>query len=621
MRTLFLDFETYYDKEYTLRKMTPVEYVLDPRFEAIGCAVKEGVKGTGYWVKGSDLQRFFDDQDPKTTHTVTYNALFDNCIFAWKYNFYPRLMTCAMAVARATVGYKLRSLALASVANFLGIGQKGDTVHKVQGMCAADIEAAGLMESYINYSLQDNELCAGIYDELVRARKFPLTQLAVMDMVLRCAIQPQFRLDVNALHEHHGEVVQEKNELLAQAMLVGANGKPALRSDKQFAELLKSHGVDPPTKISPVTGKTAFAFAKGDPAFTDLLEHPNPAVQTLVSARIGNKSTIEETRTQRLINISQLTWPGNSSQLMPIPLGYGRAHTHRLGGEWKLNMQNLPVRKNNKIRCALIAPPGHKVVLVDSAQIQARLTAWICGQMDLVEAFGRGEDVYASFASEVFGYEVTKKSHPPQRFVGKTGILSLGFGAGWARFQLMVQVDSLAQMGAAIILTDEEALKVNQGYRRKYNKISGTWKAIDRQGIPVLAGNGGSYSLGPCVFEKGKILLPNGLCLFYDNLSHGVDGWTFTYGGITHNLWGGTLLENIIQALEVCIVMDAALRIQKRQPLAIQVHDELGYIVRDELVERFKLMLMEELNKRPDWAPDLPLSAEVNSGQSYGDAK
>ena len=45
MKTIFLDFETYYDREYSLKKMTPVEYVLDHRFEAIGCAVKEGIDG------------------------------------------------------------------------------------------------------------------------------------------------------------------------------------------------------------------------------------------------------------------------------------------------------------------------------------------------------------------------------------------------------------------------------------------------------------------------------------------------------------------------------------------------------------------------------------------------
>src|SRR5690606_14617050 len=148
-----------------------------------------------------------------------------------------------------------------------------------------------------------------------------------------------------------------------RAMMVGADGKTALTSNDRFAELLRSLGVEPPTKISPVTGKVTYAFAKSDPAFLDLQEHEDPAVQVVVAARLGHKTTLEESRCERFLKLGQLQWPDGRAPCMPIPLRYSGAHTHRLSGDWKLNLQNLP--RGGNLRRALIAPAGHKVVAVD----------------------------------------------------------------------------------------------------------------------------------------------------------------------------------------------------------------------------------------------------------------
>jgi DNA polymerase len=141
----------------------------------------------------------------------------------------------------------------------------------------------------------------------------------------------------------------------------------------------------------------------------------------------------------------------------------------------------------------------------------------------------------------------------------------------------------------------------------------------------VLAGNGGKFEIGPCVFEKSAILLPNGLKLHYFDLNQepGEFGpqWSFTYGGKPKKLYGGKLLENIVQALARIITMEAALRIQRRMPLGMQVHDELVYGVKTELIEEFKAIALEEMRRRPIWAPTLPLEAEAGVGTSYGEAK
>ena len=627
MRTFVLDFETYYDKEYSLRKMTPVEYILDPRYETILCAVKEV---SSIWhrtevIDGEDFDDWVKQAGLENACVVSHNALFDMSILAWRYNIRPRLMIDTLGVSRALLGHRLKSLGLARVAEALELGVKGDEVVNVIGLSRAAIKAQGRWDSYSEYCMNDAELCAGIYDRLVRSGLFPIREIAVMDMVLRCATEPKLLLDQQAIATHLADVQRNKLELLASAMLCGAqNGKGDLMSNERFAELLRGVNCEPPKKISPVTGKWAYAFAKTDKEFIALEEHPDPAVQVLVAARTGHKSTLEESRSQRLLNIANLTWRGNQQKLMPIPLRYGGAHTGRLSGDWKLNMQNLP--RGGALRRALIAPSDHTIVTVDAAQIEARIVAWICGQWDLVSDFATGVDVYSKFASEIFGYPVSKSSHPKERFMGKTAILGLGYQVGVEKFQNTIEVQSQLQLGTKIEMSLQQANEIVAFYRNKYHHISSTWKDLQNNALPVLGGSYGGFKIGPCVFENEAILLPNELRLHYYKLrryqtAEGFNEWGFMYGAEPKKLYGGKILENIVQALARIHTMDAALRIQQYLKLAMQVHDELVYVVPDQQVAQVKQLLREEMCSPPIWAPELPLAVDIGEGKTYGDAK
>lgn len=1144
MKVIGIDYESFYSQTYSLRRMTPVEYVLDPQFECIGAAVQEGVDGEAYWVDGVDLPHFFADLDPKNTALVSHNALFDACITSWRYKFRPAFTIDTLGIARATLGHKLKSLSLDKVAQELGLGVKGGTIHKVIGMNAAAIKQAGLYDSYIEYAINDVQLCMRIYDKLVRSGTFPKRELKVMDMVLRCATEPQFFLDQNVLAEHLHTIKSAKDQLLATVMMTcNIAGKDDLMSNEKFAEALRTLGVDPPMKTSLTTGKQTYAFAKTDPAFIELEEHDNPAVQALVAARLGHKSTLEETRTQRLLTIANLQWPDTSQGKIPMPLRYSGAHTHRLclvgdttivvlrnkrvvytrlddlrntdlvwdgeafvqhgglayagikkvmsyddvtgtpdhrvwtvesgycplevakergyhiarggvpdaaridssvqrtcsvqvqnqvrllsvrerdvfalerptstaeglvpvlpqegtdarhgtfrgnagsrkggecggygsaalalglcigtptreacseiasqdprqemgseslehcnvsgdqsastmhqsgrielcllrgardrvpvhfdaadgglapdqsrseargvlfgsdqlrralrtgepslggqvdavseqvfkptwdivdcgprnrfmangrlvhnSGDWSLNMQNLP--RGGALRRAIIAPPGHVVLQTDASQIEARMVAWICGQLDLIEQFANGEDVYSSFASKIFNRTITK-ADKAERFLGKTClaagtqvltdkgwvpiqyvsdehklwdgiewvshrgllpqgvkptishrgltatgdheiltergwvewsevhttpslfqsalntatlpwsatsdtsaqtddqpagsqlsgacaggkgasigetlklggrlavtpalkllqarnvtlagvtslgtsgssagptilktsdkpttysgglpsskqslptydianagprsrftvltddgpvivhncILGMGYGVGWSKFQRTVKLQSKAQAGKVIELSDAEAMNIVNLYRSTYSAIPAAWRILNAQ-ISVLA-NGGSFEFGPCIFEKGSIWLPSGLRLHYHNLRYEDDGWVYDYAGKPKRLYGGALLENIVQALARIVVMDAAVRIEYRFAkygvrLALQVHDELVFVVPEHLVHECREILLEEMRCRPVWAKSLPLDAESDFGPNYGDAK
>jgi len=214
--------------------------------------------------------------------------------------------------------------------------------------------------------------------------QFPQQELQLIDRTLRMFIEPTLDLDLFLLEQHLEEVRERKDKLLRDANITD---KKDLMSNNRFAELLTSLGVEPPKKISPTTGKETFAFAKSDEEFKALLEHDDDKVQSLVSARLGTKSTLEETRTERFISIGK-------RGLLPVPIRYYAAHTGRWGGQDKINLQNLPSRGQNakKLKSSIIAPEGHTLIDADSAQIEARVLAWLAGQNDLVSQFANGED-------------------------------------------------------------------------------------------------------------------------------------------------------------------------------------------------------------------------------------
>jgi DNA polymerase len=374
---LFLDFETYYDNEYSLRKMPTPNYILDPRFECQMVAVEHFGVGAQI-IDGKDFPHYLKQFDPRKTTTVTFNALFDNSILAWRYGFVPVRMLDSMGMARALLGHKLVRFSLGAVAEALGLGAKGGALVKVLGMRAAEIKSRGLWDEFSAYALQDNVLNRDIFLKLLP--HFPVSERRLMDLTLRCAIEPKFRMDIDLLTQHLTDVRGAKAELLAGSGVELSQ----LMSTQKFKEALERLGVTVETKTSPNTGRETPAFAKTDEFMANLLEHENPEVQALAAARLGFKSTLEETRCEKLLSVASLPWDFLNGPTMPIPLRYGGAHTHRLSGEWGMNMQNLPTARGSKgkskLRLGLTVPEGYSVVTADLGQI-GWLPGYVCAQI------------------------------------------------------------------------------------------------------------------------------------------------------------------------------------------------------------------------------------------------
>ena len=331
-----IDFETYYSREYSLTRLTTEEYVRDPQFQVIGVAVKVNSE-PAQWFSGSleETAEWLAQYDWGNHFVLAHNAQFDAAILTWVFGQKPKAWLDTLSMARAMFGITVGG-SLAKLVEHFGLGTKGLEVNDAKGLRLEDFPADQLAQ-YGEYCKNDVELTYKLYHEM---SSFPLIEKRLIDITIRMFSDPLLELDVDKLESHLIEVRDRKERLFVEAGIT----KEILNSSAKFAELLVQNGVEPPIKISPATGKDTFAFAKSDAEFMALLEHPNETVQALVAARVGAKSTLEETRTERFIQIARRGHIGGALRRLPIPLKYYAAHTGRWGGSDKVNLQNLPSR-------------------------------------------------------------------------------------------------------------------------------------------------------------------------------------------------------------------------------------------------------------------------------------
>ena len=628
MNLITLDFETFYDNKLKLgfKYQTTEEYVRDSRFEVIGVGVKVD-DAPEEWFSGSheEISSYLNTFDWDQSALLCHNTLFDGCILSWHFGIKPIFLLDTLSMARALHGVDAGG-SLSKLADRYVLGKKGDEVIAAEGKSRKDFTPADLAQ-YGEYCKNDVDLTFRLFREL--AGEFPEEELELIDMTLRMFTEPVFEVDDALLQERLAGVQAEKSELLTGLMeKLKCDTEEAVRkklsSNKQFAAILLEHGITPPMKVSGTTGKETYALAKNDEGFLALTEMEDTFIQQLCAVRLGTKSTIEESRIERFIDIGM-----RNEGRLPIPLKYYGAHTGRWAGSDKVNFQNLPSRDKKKkaLKNAVVAPEGHVVINCDSSQIEARILVWLAGQEDVVEQFRNGEDVYSIFASEVYNRPVSK-ANPTERFVGKTCILGLGYGTGALKLQ-----HTLKTTPPGAVIDDEEAKRIVGVYRDKNDMVIKLWREGDKV-IDDLAvwpkdkqGNPHKpyyYGKNHCLkVYKSGIRLPNGLMIRYPDLEKDTSEATTKYvyksrkGPVS--LWGGSLVENVVQALARIVVGQQMLKIKKRYPVKLTVHDAAVVVVPEAEQEEALAYIVECMSVPPDWCESLPVACEANVGRSYGD--
>ena len=604
MQILTIDFETYYDKKFSLSKLTTEEYIRDERFEVIGFCVKQG-DGAEEWYEGDHdyIQRTLLSYNWKESLCLAHNAQFDAAILNWKFGISPFGYFDTLSMARAIHGTKVGG-SLKKLSEYYQIGQKGTEVLDAIGKRRKDFTKEELRD-YGEYCKNDVLLTKKLFD-IFKADSFPTVEFQLIDLTIKMYAQPVLTLNLPFLENTLEDVKLEKEKLVSQAN----SNRDTLMSNPKFAEKLLSLGVQPPMKLSARTGKNTYAFSKTDEGFKELQNHESPEVQALVAARLGTKSTLEETRTQRFIEIGAR---GN----LPVPLKYYAAHTGRWGGSDNLNLQNIP--RNSVLKKAIQAPGGHVIVSSDSSQIEARVLAWLSGQQDLVDAFANGDDVYKIMASKIYS-KPTGQITSEERFVGKTTILGCGYGMGANRFE--IQLKSFGKN-----LSIEQCKRIIHTYRKTYSHIPEFWKKAQFSLEAILkdkAFNLTKQEEAVRVLPAIGFFLPNGLTLRYPELRRDMDkftgniGYSYVSKKDRINIYGGKVVENICQAVARCVIGEQMLRVAKKYKVVLTVHDAVACVVKDEDSAQAVEYINECMTWKPSWCADLPLACETHYGKAYG---
>lgn len=301
------------------------------------------------------------------------------------------------------------------------------------------------------------------------------------------------------------------------------------------------------------------------------------------------------------------------------------------------------------LRGMIDAAPGHKIIAADYNNIEGVVLAWLAGETPKLEAFrkffaGKGPDLYLVAASGIYGIpidQMSKKTHPQERQIGKVSELACGYGGGVGAFQTMAHT-------YGVKVPDAQADEIKKAWRESNPRIKQFWYDVEDAAMRAIANPGKAIECGPVKFKVvGSFLwcqLPSGRALCYPypaimpvkapwgemkdavtfktvpNISNRKkivwDDKTNTAKWSRISTYGGSLVENITQAVARDVLAEAMVRLENNGfPIILTVHDENV----SEVPERFgSVSEYEEIMcELPPWAVGLPVAASGFEGPRY----
>lgn len=647
---IVIDFETYYDDEYSLKKMTTEAYIRDPRFECMGLSIKDSGKGTKFYREEQGIEVVRQLIRQKERPVIAHNARFDGGILALRYGMHPAhyidtktLMTVAHFAPFAG-GDSLAKAAVALQKAGHSIRSKGEFLANMKGVRSSDMSEQDWLD-YGEYCIGDVDICYKLYTVLYPI--VPEAELRMMDVTTRMYTNPKFEFDIEILKDYYKRLETQRVDNLTfftDHFNFGSikETETALRSAKKFKSLLETLGVPCPMKWSEKQEKYVPALAKTDEALTVLLEHHNPIVADLVGTKLGTNQTLAFSRCRHFLELGQR---GN----VPIPLNYAAAHTNRYGGADKLNFQNLPKRSGDTtLRRSMIAPKDHVVLASDSSQVEARALVYSANEQRMVDIFLRGDCPYSDMAASIYGETYDQIYHDAKivpthegktrRNVGKTTVLGCGYQMGSNAFAEQLRLaglDSVVDMAPEIVQT----------YRSANPHVKAFWKTCDTA-LKVMMQGGDMWFGGPnndMFYASGKtnfwgkstpsIRMPDGTYIKYANLRSEPDPNPDSYSGfvtvydqykygkyVRNFIYGGKVTENLMQSLAFAILKYQALIIDAAGvPVNLNVHDEWVSVVHKRDAKAAIRIHAHAMRQVPDYMPAGLFDCEVDMGKNYMD--
>ena len=230
-----LDFETYYDKTYSLKRLTTEEYIRHEQFQVIGFSVKVN-DGPVFWYSGDHevLSSQLKKYNWRNSILLAHNTMFDGAILDWVFKIKPKFFVDTLCMARAIHGVDAGE-SLAALAERYGIGEKGTEVANAIGKRREDFTEAEL-HLYGQYCSNDVELTYKLCNLL--SKGFPGIELGLIDQTLRMFIRPELYVDEVVLLERTKDIIVERRELLE-----GLREALGCKNDEEVAKKLSSNKI------------------------------------------------------------------------------------------------------------------------------------------------------------------------------------------------------------------------------------------------------------------------------------------------------------------------------------------------------------------------------------------
>ena len=214
---IVLDFETYYDAQFSLSKMQMVEYINDPRFKVHMVGLRSGDVST--CVETNAVDALFNQLNWDNTIVIGHHMQFDSYILEHYYGYHPFLRIDTAALSRYLNGKRVgRSHSLQMVSRYLGVGEKGKELALSKGV--KDLQLAGVYDDIAGYCVYNEDSDVNLTYRCAE-KMLPhvgLDILKLQDWSVQLYTKPTLRLNRSILEEAREEENTRMNNDLRMAI-------------------------------------------------------------------------------------------------------------------------------------------------------------------------------------------------------------------------------------------------------------------------------------------------------------------------------------------------------------------------------------------------------------------
>ena len=579
MRMAF-DFETFYSKELSVKDLGAREYAkrLNPSTDIywLTVAAEDGYRWGGHPVgMPEEVRRRFDDE---TVELCAHNARFD-------LELLERLAE-GRIIERSD--WWSRTDCTADMASFFGLPRALDRLALELTGTKPDKTIRAMMlgrrfgdlpenkrEALQKYAMIDSELCLEFCQRLLP--KWPEKERA-----LSKSTRNMCRRGVPVDEEYARKQLDKAKTALAEyerALPWVHEGRPPSSPYAVADECVRLGIPKPETTVA------------DDERWKDWLENHGsqaPWATALNKWRSANRVV------KWLEKVIQRTENGR----MPYGMLYCAATTGRFGGADGVNLVNMSRDgvEGADLRGCIHDPEGDLVV-VDLAQIEARIAYWMMGEHELLDKVAEGMSIYEAYARERglwTSEEPLKKGNPHLYGQIKARCLALNYGMSYLRF-----ANTMASWGVPI--GKDEAMETVYEYRASLPSLEKLWSRMD-------------LTLRTMIGKKTATLnLASGRKLYFHRTSFDDNGDIVCVRHrskpLPEKMYGAKLLENVCQALGRDLLVNALEWAEAAgMEVVLHVHDEL--VIRAPKGEGEETLRKFLEFPKPEWAEDLPVDWE-----------